>query len=30
VGEVVAEGLWLEKDGTRGPLPRLGYEHQMD
>src|SRR5262249_30190876 len=30
VGEIVPEGLWLEKDGIRGPLPRVGYEHQMD
>jgi thiamine-monophosphate kinase len=30
VGEVVPEGLWLEKDGSRVPLPRVGYEHQMD
>lgn len=29
VGEVVPEGLWLEKDGALVPLPRVGWEHEM-
>ncbi|MBY0229332.1 MAG: thiamine-phosphate kinase [Gemmataceae bacterium] len=30
VGEAVASGLWLERDGQREPLPALGYEHRME
>src|SRR4051812_16798103 len=30
VGEIVAEGLWLERDGRREKMPALGYEHRME
>jgi len=29
IGEVVSEGLWLEEDGQRRPLDRLGYVHAL-
>jgi thiamine-monophosphate kinase len=30
IGECVAEGLWLEKDGQRIPLEPNGYQHTLD
>ncbi len=29
IGECVAEGLWLEENGQRRPLPPLGYVHEL-
>jgi thiamine-monophosphate kinase len=29
IGECVAEGLWLEANGQRRPLPPLGYVHEL-
>jgi thiamine-monophosphate kinase len=30
IGTCVAEGLWLQRDGTRQPLAATGYEHRFD
>jgi thiamine-monophosphate kinase len=30
IGECVAEGLWLEQDGQRRPLPPTGYVHTLE
>jgi thiamine-monophosphate kinase len=30
IGECVAEGLWLEQDGQRRPLPPTGYVHALE
>ncbi len=30
IGECVAEGLWLEQDGQRRPLPPRGYVHALE
>jgi thiamine-monophosphate kinase len=29
IGEIVAEGYWLDRSGTREPLGPQGYEHQF-
>src|SRR5262249_2073311 len=30
LGECVADGLWIEEDGKRRPLPPTGYVHTLD
>jgi thiamine-monophosphate kinase len=30
IGECVADGLWLERAGTREPLAPQGYEHKLE
>jgi thiamine-monophosphate kinase len=30
IGECVAEGLWLERQGQRQPLPPHGYVHKLE
>jgi thiamine-monophosphate kinase len=30
IGEIVAEGFWLELDGRRSPLPTFGYVHRLE
>jgi thiamine-monophosphate kinase len=29
IGEIVEQGLWLEQDGRRRPLPPKGYVHEL-
>jgi thiamine-monophosphate kinase len=29
IGEVVGEGIWMEREGKRRQIERLGYEHRI-